>query len=249
MRKLDAVRPAHRGPVGGVLLLYRFASQTRGRWSLATLCVGARILQSNRPLPLSGHGRVSFAQQFAKICNFLGRHQVAAIFVDCAGRSFATSSLGVGVPVMRVLVVSALAATLVGCSSPPPQQMPVHTAAKVKIMAEMKKGPGHHKRIGGKTRTATNAKVELHSAGPDDRSAAERVKGIISAKLGNPASIKFPDIAPGKAVDSFCGVIEVKGASGDGTEMPFVYLVQGNELYIINGSDDSRAIHQVCDRQ
>ncbi|HEY2531055.1 MAG TPA: hypothetical protein VGJ20_24505, partial [Xanthobacteraceae bacterium] len=73
--------------------------------------------------------------------------------------------------------------------------------------------------------------------------------GIISAKLGNPASIKFPE--RGKVIGSFCGVAEVKGASGEEREMPFVYLVQRNEVYIINGSDDLRAattIRIMCGR-
>ena len=143
---------------------------------------------------------------------------------------------------MRVLVVSALAATLVGCSSLTPQQAPIHTAAKAKIIVGMQRRP---------RKPAINAtKVELHSSDLDAGSAAERAKGIISAKLGNPASIKIPE--PWKVIDSFCGVAEVKGASGEEErEMPFVYLVQRNEVYIINGSDDLRAataIHIMCDR-
>jgi hypothetical protein len=93
-------------------------------------------------------------------------------------------------------------------------------------------------------------KVEPHSSDLDDKSAAGKVREIIAAKLGNPASIKFPDIVPGKAVHSFCGVAEVKGASGEAKELPFVYLAQKNEAYIIDGSDDLRAstaIRKMCD--
>jgi hypothetical protein len=75
----------------------------------------------------------------------------------------------------------------------------------------------------------------------------KKAEGMITAKLANPASIKFPDIAPGKAIDSICGEAEVKGA-GETREVPFV--VQKDEVYIINGSDDlraSRAIHKMCD--
>jgi hypothetical protein len=89
------------------------------------------------------------------------------------------------------------------------------------------------------------AKAEAHSSSLDDESAAEKVKGIISAKLGKAASIKITDIVPGKAIDSFCGVAEVEGA-GESKEMPFAYLVQKNEVYFINGSDDRRAA--MCDR-
>jgi hypothetical protein len=75
----------------------------------------------------------------------------------------------------------------------------------------------------------------------------KKAKEMITAKLANPASIKFPDIAPGKATDSVCGEAEVK-ATGETREMPFV--VQKNDVYIINGSDDlraSRAIGKMCD--
>jgi hypothetical protein len=75
----------------------------------------------------------------------------------------------------------------------------------------------------------------------------KQAKEVITAKLGNLASITFPDIAAGRAIDSICGEAEVKGA-GETREMPFV--VQKKEVYIINGSDDlraSRAIHKMCD--
>lgn len=76
----------------------------------------------------------------------------------------------------------------------------------------------------------------------------KKAKEMITAKLGNSASVEFPDIAAGKAIDSFCGAAEVKGALGETREMPFA--VQKNEVYVINGIDDlraSRAIHKICD--
>jgi hypothetical protein len=78
--------------------------------------------------------------------------------------------------------------------------------------------------------------------------AIEKAKEMITAKLASPASIKFPDIALGKTIDSVCGEAEVKGTLGETREMPFV--VQKNEVYIINGSDDlraSKAIGKMCD--
>ena len=84
-------------------------------------------------------------------------------------------------------------------------------------------------------------KAKPHSSGIDDKSVAEKIRKIVAAKLGNPASIKFPDIARGKAAHSFCGVAEVEGPSGETKEQPFVYLARENEVYIIDGSDDLRA--------
>lgn len=93
-------------------------------------------------------------------------------------------------------------------------------------------------------------KAEPHSSDLDDKSVAEKIRKIVAAKLRNSASIKFPDIARGKAAHSFCGVAEVEGASGETKELPFVYLARENEVYIIDGSDDlraSNAIHKMCD--
>jgi hypothetical protein len=146
---------------------------------------------------------------------------------------------------MRVLVVIALAA-LVGCCSPPPRP-PIHIAARAhKIVAGMKKRPRHHKRVGGNAKPEVNATRAKRSS--DVEAAAKRIRAIIAAKLGNPAAIEIQDIAAGKAADSFCGVAQVKGASGEEREMPFV--VHGNVAYIIDGSDDRRAaaaIHDLCD--
>jgi hypothetical protein len=92
----------------------------------------------------------------------------------------------------------------------------------------------------GDTQTGINvAKAEAHSSGLDDESAAEKAKGLISAKLGKAASIKITDIVPGKAIDSFCGVTEVEGAGGQ--RKCHCIPRAKNEVYFINGSDDRRA--------
>jgi hypothetical protein len=146
---------------------------------------------------------------------------------------------------MRVLVVIALAAALVGCATVPPQQ-PIHPVARThKIIAGMKKWPRHHKRISGNAKTEASAARAKRSS--DVEAAAKRIRAIVSAKLGNPAIIGFQDIVAGKAAGSFCGVAQVKGPAGE-KEMPFV--VQGNVAYIIDGSDDQRAaaaIRDLCD--
>jgi hypothetical protein len=160
--------------------------------------------------------------------------------------------------VMRVLVVCALAATLAGCATS--RQTPIDHAPRVhstltglhhtprKVVARTKRSSRHQERDIGNTRTAIN--VEPHSSALDDKSAAAKVREIIAAKLGHPASIKFPDIARGKGVHSFCGTAEVTGASEGARELPFVYLARKNKLYVIDGSDDRRAstvIHKMCD--
>jgi ABC-type uncharacterized transport system auxiliary subunit len=155
---------------------------------------------------------------------------------------------GSGVSVMRVFVVTALAATLAGCATTQPQR-PVHTTARFHKVAVMKKWHRHHNRAGGNVKPEAKATTAAHHAsdvvGAD---AAKRIEAVIAAKLGNPASITFQDVVAGKVADSFCGVAQVAGAAGATTEMPFV--VHGNEAYIIDGSDDRRAsaaLQDLCD--
>jgi hypothetical protein len=169
---------------------------------------------------------------------------------------------------MRVLVV-ALAAALAGCATVPQQQpvqqqpvLPVVKAPPViagqpiagqpiagqPIIVE--KPVRHHKRAGRSSKTEANApQAERRSSGVVDAATAERIKAIVAAKLGNPAAIQFQDIEPGEIAGSFCGVAQVKGASGGTAETPFV--VRGDQVYVINGSDDSKAaaaMHSMCDR-
>jgi hypothetical protein len=157
---------------------------------------------------------------------------------------------------MRVVVVVVLAAALAGCatatapSQQPVQQQPVYKAAEPHtIAAEIKQRPRHHNRAGRGDKAEVNAtKATPHSSGVDAETAA-KIKAVVSAKLGNPAAIAFQDIEAGEAAGSFCGVAQVKGASGEAREMPFV--VQGSQVYIINGGDDrsaAAAIHRMCDR-
>jgi hypothetical protein len=114
----------------------------------------------------------------------------------------------------------------------------------------MKTRLGHHQRAGrGGKIEGSGTGAALHSSGVDAGAAAKRIKAIVAAKLGNPAVMEFQDFAAGKVAGSFCGVVQVKGASGEAREMPFV--VRGNQAYVINGSDDRKAaaaIHAMCDR-
>jgi hypothetical protein len=131
-------------------------------------------------------------------------------------------------------------------------EQPVHVAARHRIVAAMKKRPRHHRSAGSHAagshaKAANAARTEHHAPAIADQAAAQRVKALVTAKLGNPAAIEFQDIAVGRAADSFCGVAQVKGAAGE-REMPFV--VQGSRTYIIDGSDDrsaTAAIQNMCD--
>jgi hypothetical protein len=102
---------------------------------------------------------------------------------------------------MRPLLISALAATLMGCTCFPPQ-----------------------------------------SSQLDDKSdpVIKKAKATIAAKMENPASVEFVEMkradrkdALGNSVDTICGYVSGKTASGGVTgDTPFLYLVQEDEAYI-----------------
>lgn len=158
---------------------------------------------------------------------------------------------------MRILVV-ALAAALAGCATVPQpvQQQAMLPAVKAPPPVSagqpviIEKPPEHHRRAGRSSKTEAGApRAERRSSGTVDAATAERIKAAVAAKLGNPAAIQFQDIEPGEIAGSYCGVAQVKGASGGTEETPFV--VRGNQVYVINGSDDSKAaaaMHSMCDR-
>jgi len=54
----------------------------------------------------------------------------------------------------------------------------------------------------------------------------------------------------GTAIDTICGYVKAKDASGKDTgAMPFLYLVQENEVYIVDGKGGtvaSSVYHNIC---
>jgi len=68
----------------------------------------------------------------------------------------------------------------------------------------------------------------------------ERAKAAIAAKIENPASVEFGEMkradrknADGKLMDSICGHVREKAASGGETrDRPFLYLVKEDQAYI-----------------
>jgi hypothetical protein len=77
----------------------------------------------------------------------------------------------------------------------------------------------------------------------------EKAKATIAAAMENPASVKFGGMKRAvrrnvlnKPIDSICGYVRGKDVSGEDTgERPFVYLVQDDEAYIVDGRGDTRA--------
>jgi hypothetical protein len=93
------------------------------------------------------------------------------------------------------------------------------------------------------TRTPERRPVEA----PDP--VMEKAKVSVAAKLENPASAEFGDMdrafrknTLGRAVDTICGHVRGKNASGGNTgERPFLYLVKEDDAYVVDGKPESAA--------
>jgi hypothetical protein len=144
---------------------------------------------------------------------------------------------------MRTLLIGALAASLVGCSCFVSQQAGVEACTGGNGLACFDRTAKP---------TATAAKVE--PSGPDQPSEAPdqvmaQAKITVAAKLEDPASAEFGEMKRsmrtntlGQSVDTICGRVKGKKASGEATEdRPFLYLVKDNEAYVVEGPPTSAA--------
>jgi len=76
-----------------------------------------------------------------------------------------------------------------------------------------------------------------------------KAKATIASGLDDPKSAEFRDMKRtmrtntlGKSVDTICGYVKGKKASGEGTgDMPFLYLVKDNEAFVVDGPPTSAA--------
>lgn len=75
-----------------------------------------------------------------------------------------------------------------------------------------------------------------------------KAKTTIAAKLEDSASAEFGEMKRamrkntlGKSVDTICGRVKGKKASGEGGDWPYLYLVTEDEAYVVNGAPNSAA--------
>jgi len=84
-----------------------------------------------------------------------------------------------------------------------------------------------------------------------------KAKISIAAKMENPASAEFSDMKRairknmiGRPVDTICGHVRGKNASGgDAWDRPFLYLVEDDDAYVVDGKTNSAATiayHNIC---
>jgi BA14K-like protein len=99
---------------------------------------------------------------------------------------------------------------------------------------------------GGARRTCVAGKIRPSpSTQLNDKAdpVTEKAKATIATMLENPGSAEFGKTRRtiknlrGDFLDTICGYVKGKSASsGDTVEMPFLYLVQDNEAYLVDGS-------------
>ena len=96
------------------------------------------------------------------------------------------------------------------------------------------------------------AKVEPPASGRPAETSDQviaRAKTTIAAKLDDPRSAEFGEMKRamrtntlGKSVDTICGYVKGKKASGESTGgRPFLYLVKDDEAYVVDGPATSIA--------
>jgi hypothetical protein len=114
-------------------------------------------------------------------------------------------------------------------------------------------------------KTAASAVVAAKGEPPTSDQAAEtsdpvlvKAKTTIAAKLENPASAEFGEMKRamrknllGESVDSICGRVKGKKASGEDTgDWRFLYLVKDDDAYVVDGpagSAAATAYRNICD--
>lgn len=105
-----------------------------------------------------------------------------------------------------------------------------------------------HRRIDLAGRPPPQTKSSVRATEPDDP-VLEKARLSIAAKLENPASAEFADMNRavrlntfGRAVDTICGHVRAKNASGEDTgDRPFLYLVKEDDVYLVDCKTDSAA--------
>ncbi|HKB90330.1 MAG TPA: hypothetical protein VKC60_07410 [Opitutaceae bacterium] len=138
------------------------------------------------------------------------------------------------------------------------QSDPVTTIAKTEIAAKTEKPPSDDERDNAHLATTkakstmAAAKIEPpvigRAAEPSDQ-VITMAKTAIAAKLEVPASAEFGEMKRafrkntlGKSVDSICGRVKGKKASGEDTgDRPFLYLVKEDDAYVVDGPPRSAA--------
>jgi hypothetical protein len=172
---------------------------------------------------------------------------------------------------MRTLLIGILFANLIGCCPIPPQAVSKACTSKGCFYRTAAGPPAGLKRASLKPNPAPDEKsnIVVEEKSPvgaeteppqisqlDDKSdpVIKKAKVTIAAKMENPASVEFGEMkradrknADGKFIDSICGSVRGKTASGGETgDRPFLYLVQEEDAYVGGYFMATSPYHNIC---
>ena len=162
---------------------------------------------------------------------------------------------------MRALLIGALAAILVGCTSlpyPEPGVARKPVASKIGTKNAKSVKPKKTKAVAKFKLSGTTIATPATQAKRADP-VTEKAKAAIAAKFENPGSAEFYRLQRAQrnlrhmTLDTICGYVKAKDAPGGDTGgMPFLYIIGQNgdddEVYLVNGTSHvAETVHKaIC---
>ncbi|WP_456638267.1 hypothetical protein [Bradyrhizobium sp. USDA 10063] len=132
-----------------------------------------------------------------------------------------------------------------------PTRNPVAKTTKAATAAkpEKRSTPRRETQVARGKNPASRAMADRASNAETSEAVLSKAKMSVAAKMEDPASAEFTDAKRairkntfGRPVDTICGHVRGKKASGEDTgEKPFLYLVKEDDVYVVDGKADSAA--------
>jgi hypothetical protein len=129
-----------------------------------------------------------------------------------------------------------------------------HVKAASRTPTKSAKGSSPKKRARIDVAKVTPPPPQVSAAAPDrppdiPDPVLNKAEATVAAKMENPGSAEFSDVKRamrkntlGRSIDTICGHVKGRNTSGvDTGERPFLYLVQDDDAYVVDGKPNSAA--------
>ncbi|WP_454621402.1 hypothetical protein [Bradyrhizobium cenepequi] len=134
-------------------------------------------------------------------------------------------------------------------SAPPPNPAPKTTKTATAAKPGKRSPPRRDTRVARGKNSSPKAIADRAPAIETSEAVLSKAKMSVAARMEDPASTEFTDAKRairkntfGRPVDTICGHVRGKKASGEDTgEKPFLYLVKEDDVYVVDGKADSAA--------
>ncbi|MGY3602542.1 hypothetical protein [Bradyrhizobium sp. Leo121] len=134
-------------------------------------------------------------------------------------------------------------------SAPTPDTAAKATKAATSAKPEKRSPPRRDTRVPRGKNPPPKAMEDRAAAAGTSEAVLSKAKMSVAAKMEDPASAEFTDAKRairkntlGRSVDTICGHVRGKKASGEDTgEKPFLYLVKEDDVYVVDGKANSAA--------